>query len=265
MSFESSVDRKEEATGISARIRAAKRFILTILITGFSASIYFLLTLFYGYNRERFERHTKRWAKELINLLNIKVEFEGDIPHIAYLIVANHRSYIDIPVLYTILPGVFLAKKEVSRWPVLGFAARAAGTIFVERESLKSRAKARETILKRIHNGEKIYIFPEGTTSPGPKLLEFKSGIFKTASENFLPILPVAIQYSDIRDAWLGNDTFIGHFFRTFSKKAIFVKVTFCKPLSGTDAQVLRDRTHKSISDNLPDFYEVSCAFESPT
>ncbi|MCX7944476.1 MAG: 1-acyl-sn-glycerol-3-phosphate acyltransferase [Deltaproteobacteria bacterium] len=258
-------DKSSDMVRLIMFFRALSRFVKMILITIGHASVYYFLTLLFGYSKDRFERHTKMWARKLVNSLNITIDFEGEIPRTPNLMVANHRSYIDIPVLYTILPGVFLAKKEVSRWPIIGFAARAAGTIFVDRGNQESRSKAKGEILKRIRGGETVYIFPEGTTSPGPKLLEFKLGMFKIVSENQLPIVPVAIQYADKNDAWLGDDTFVGHFFRTFSKKRIFVKVVFCEPVIGSDAEIIKRLTHKAIWENLSEYFEVSLHFENPT
>ncbi len=250
---------------LPTRAKTLIKFAKMLLYTSFCALRYFIHTIPSGYKSEIFEKHTNQWAKRLNEMLDIVVEVDGDINKKNCLILANHRSYIDIPVLYSILPGIFLAKKEVSKWPILGNAANLVGTIFVDRESKKSRRKAREEILKKLQEGERIYVFPEGTTSSGPKLLEFKYGIFKIAAENSLTIQPVAIQYSDKNDAWVNEDTFINHFLRTFSKKRVFVKVTFCKPIVDSDANILREKTYKTIYENLVDFSEVACSFESPT
>ncbi len=246
-------------------VRVLFRFTAIMVITGFYSLRYFLLTKLFGYNHHRFTRHTKYWADKLIKYLNIKILTEGEIPDIYCLIVANHRSYIDIPVLYSILSGVFLAKREVMDWPILGFAARAAGTIFVERDNTESRSAAREEIKKRLLQGERIYVFPEGTTSEGPRLLEFKNGVFVLASESDIYVLPVAIQYSDKNDAWLGNDTFIGHFFRTFCKKELYVKIVFNNPVKDKDPERLRKFVHRRIYESLPNYYEVICDLETPT
>jgi len=246
-------------------IRVTNRFIKVSYITAISSIKYLITTVFSGFRWETYERHTKNWANKLVRELGIIILVEGDIPTKGSLLVANHRSYIDIPVLFSVLPGIFLAKKEVRVWPIFGFAARVAGTIFVDRSSRDNRRKAKSEIIRRIIRGDRVYVFPEGTTSEGPKLLEFKNGIFNISAQNNIEISPVAIQYADRKDAWIGNDTFLGHFFRTFAKEKLFVKVTFCKTIKNPDAESLKKEVHQSIYSNLPDFYEVLCDLETPT
>src|SRR5689334_3577753 len=78
-------------------------------------------------------RVAQLWGSTLISLLGIDVSCAGELPEPGAILMANHRSYLDIPALLSLLPCVFVAKQEVTRWPLLGWAARRAETIFVRR------------------------------------------------------------------------------------------------------------------------------------
>lgn len=96
-----------------------------------------------------------------------------------------------------------------------------------------------------------VALFPEGTTFKGPLTKPFKNGSFKIAAESGFPVIPVAIHYNDEKDAWIDDDTFIGHFFRQMSKPFIRATVRYGEPLTSTDYAVLRDKTREQINSML--------------
>lgn len=163
--------------------------------------------------------------------LNIKVNYCGNIPVHQGIIASNHRSYIDIVLIPSRVPYVIVAKKQVRSWPVIGITGIALKVIFVDRDSATSRKNTRAAIKDRLGNGLSVLIFPEGTTHTGPEILPFKPGMFHTAAAEGFTLTPVAIEYEKQEMAWVGTDTFIGHFFRAFSKLAVKVAVSFGEPL----------------------------------
>ena len=184
--------------------------------------------------------------------LGVRATARGDPPPPGVLLVANHRSYIDIAVIGARAPCSFLAKEEVSRWPILGFGARRCGNIvFVRRDDLASRRKARGAVARVLEAGVTVVVFPEGTTFRGPGTLPFKRGIFRMASEGGFPVAPVALDYEDPDDAWVGEDTFVRHFLRVFSRKTIRVGLTFGPVLRGNDADRLRESAREWIDQTL--------------
>lgn len=201
-------------------------------------------------DRRRVAEQGQRWAKEITRRLGVRVRVEGDAPSGA-LLLANHRSYIDIAAVLFHTPCVMLAKAEVSRWPLLGFAARVGNTVFVERENQASRDASREALGGLLREGLSVTVFPEGTTFAGPGILPFRSGMFRLAAAEGLDVVPVAISYADRGDAWVGEDTFLGHFFTCFAKERIDVYVRFGPALRGTDWKSLKEQTESWVRSHL--------------
>lgn len=137
--------------------------------------------------------------KLLIWLLSVQIEFEGEInkSNNCNLYISNHISYLDIPILGSNYPLRFVAKSEVEVWPLFGFLAKLARTIFISRnrfDSLNQKCK----IFKSLSSDEKVFIFPEGTTSDGNRVLDFKSSSFSALEGKNLIIQPIVILYSEL-------------------------------------------------------------------
>ena len=137
--------------------------------------------------------------KLLIWLLSVQIEFEGEInkSNNCNLYISNHISYLDIPILGSNYPLRFVAKSEVEVWPLFGLLAKLARTIFISRnrfDSLNQKSK----IFKSLSSDEKVFIFPEGTTSDGNRVLDFKSSSFSALEGKNLIIQPIVILYSEL-------------------------------------------------------------------
>ena len=137
--------------------------------------------------------------KLLIWLLSVQIEFEGEInkSNNCNLYISNHISYLDIPILGSNYPLRFVAKSEVEVWPLFGFLAKLARTIFISRnrfDSLNQKSK----VFKSLSSDEKVFIFPEGTTSDGNRVLDFKSSSFSALEGKNLIIQPIVILYSEL-------------------------------------------------------------------
>lgn len=231
---------------IFGKIRAAFRIIAFAIITLTATFFIYLGRLFGAGNKWSF--FFFNWAISAIRaVLNIRVKYHGNPPSGSGLILSNHRSYIDIVLIPSETPYVIVAKKEVSKWPVIGLAAKAVQVIFVNRQDAQNRRKVRDQILNRIKRGFSVLIYPEGTTFQGPGILPFKPGMFGVAASEKITIYPVAIEFKEKDMAWIGDDTFIPHFFRAFSRRRIDVDVSFGPPISGDDADKLREKTFSWI------------------
>jgi len=139
------------------------------------------------------------WSPVVIPLMQAKLEIQHldrIDPNANYLIMANHNSFIDIPILFKSLPfyTYFIAKKELKKIPLLGWYIGAYGMIFIDRSD---RVKSKESIAeagKLIANGKRVIIFPEGTKSKDGKIAPFKKGGFHLAEQANVQILPVKIE-----------------------------------------------------------------------
>jgi 1-acyl-sn-glycerol-3-phosphate acyltransferase len=120
----------------------------------------------------------------------------GRLPPGACVIVANHASYVDGPLLFAYLPPRFgfVIKKEASRAPVLGVLLRRLGHHFVDRGNRHEGARDARRILRALEQGEAAAFFPEGTFHPQAGIARFHGGAFALASRTGLPVAPVAIR-----------------------------------------------------------------------
>jgi len=120
------------------------------------------------------QRHSRR----LLRVLHVQLRADGPVPAPGFL-VANHLSYLDIPVLAAVAPCVFVAKREVRGWPLFGWFARMAGTVFVDRERRTDAGRAVAAMRALAGRGVTVVLFPEGTSSDGRAVLPFKSALLE--------------------------------------------------------------------------------------
>lgn len=197
------------------------------------------------------------WARLSCYVLGIRILFrepigKGDAGRGCF-VVSNHVSYLDILVLAAALPAVFLSKHEVRDWPLLGWLATLAGTVYVDRTAKRSALAAMERIEERLAHGVHVVVFPEGTTSDGCRVLPFKSTFFDLPSRLMVPVLPVAIRYLSVDGmlmpanepsplAWHGDEPLGSSLWRILGMGRIEVRVSCASLLhaaSGSDRKEL--------------------------
>ena len=140
--------------------------------------------------------------KLVLIVAGVKVTVKGveNIPKDrACLFTSNHRSYVDVPLGYTTLPGItgFVAKKEIKKVPFLSWWMTNVNCLFIDRENLRQSLKVITTAIDKVKNGISIFIMPEGTRNHSEELLPFKEGSFKIAEKSGCPVIPVAISNTD--------------------------------------------------------------------
>lgn len=195
--------------------------------------------------------HARRWADTLVKGLDIRVTMDGAFPEGGMLVVSNHRSYLDIVVILAQVEAAFLAKAELKNWPVFGRAAKIGNTVFVDRSNPESRTEARQALAERIRQGISVVVFPEGTTTKGPGVLSFKSGIFHMAAGREIPVVPVSIVYDNPDAAWVGNDFFVPHFLSIFKKTPLNARLTIGPVITGDEGETLKSKAFRHIATQL--------------
>jgi 1-acyl-sn-glycerol-3-phosphate acyltransferase len=135
----------------------------------------------------------QRWSRRLLSVLGVELRIAGTSPQ--GLLVANHISFLDIFVITSVAPANFVSKDEVRRWPLIGWLATQADTIFLERGSRSAAQRARAALVERLAAGDRAAIFPEGTTTNGEKVLPFHGALFQAAIDAGAPVTPVALRY----------------------------------------------------------------------
>jgi 1-acyl-sn-glycerol-3-phosphate acyltransferase len=131
------------------------------------------------------------------------------------------------------LDALVVAKAEVKKWPLVGFGANLVGTLFVKREEKSSRQVTANAIRAALEQKESVLVFPEGTTTAGPLTIDFRPRSFQAAEEAGVPVQPMAIYYDSPDMPFIGDDTFLPHFFRVFRKKYITGRIAFGPLLYG--------------------------------
>lgn len=174
------------------------------------------------------------WAQEILHLYNFKVNVSGAFPiNGPVLYVANHISYIDIPLIVAQVEDcVFVSKKEVANWPLFGVAAKKGGTVFVDRGSPESRSLVREQIKSHLLEfNKKIVVFPAGTTSVAEEKV-WKKGSFEIAAESGVPVVPMRINYSPLRSvAYIDRDFLPFHLLKLGRKTNLSAFLEFHQPI----------------------------------
>ena len=193
------------------------------------------------------------WFKGGLLVLNVGVVEIGR-PFLACptLLVANHVSWLDILVLGEAVDATFVAKSEVSGWPILGWLARLTGTMFVKRHWRFAREQCTE-LAERLRAGHDIVLFPEGTSTDGLAVAKFKSTLFAAAGSKILDrpvaVQPVTLAYTALADgtpiapahadryAWYGDASFAPHFMRALCDGGCRIDLVFHRPTLSWEVQ----------------------------
>lgn len=199
----------------------------------------------------------RRWIpliyhRILLGLIGVRVRVVGEVARERpLLIVANHVSWLDIPVLGAQLPLCFIAKSEVGRWPGVGLMARLQRTIFVDRQARAATGKVTEAIAARLNAGDPVVLFAEGTSSDGNRVLPFRSALLGATRQSLgtsatASIQPLAIAYVGQGGvplgrarrplvAWYGDMDLAPHLFAILRHGAVDVELRFGAVLEPAD------------------------------
>ena len=193
-------------------------------------------------------------ARSLLLMLGIRIHVKHrdrlNEKNRGYLIISNHLSYVDVLVLSSLVPSLFITSVELKNTPLLGTIAKLSGSIFVERRKTTHLKKEIESIAHIIEQGFPVVLFPEGTTSNGDRVMQFKNSLFASAVVAQADILPICLRYTRVnnervtpqnRDTvfYSGKVTFFQHVPRLLSRKSIDVEVT---PLRAIQVCIHRSR-----------------------
>jgi 1-acyl-sn-glycerol-3-phosphate acyltransferase len=187
------------------------------------------------------------WCRGCLLLLNVQVRRHGRaFTACPTLFVANHVSWLDILVLGQAVDGTFVAKAEVAGWPLFGWLARLAGTMFVRRHWRLARQQCRE-LAARLKEGQDIILFPEGTSTDGRSVQPFKSTLFAAAGPKILDrpvaVQPVTLAYVALADgtpigkddagryAWYGDSVFAAHLLAVLCDRGCRIELVFHEPV----------------------------------
>lgn len=187
-------------------------------------------------DRTPWARFCFRWA---CRCLGLDIHQHGSPSDDTVLFVSNHISWSDIPILGSLAPIRFLSKAEVGQWPLIGWLARQADTLFIRRGGGQAR-RVRDRIIETLQAGENVLVYPEGTTSAGLSVLTFHGLLLKAALQSKTPVQPVTIAYRrdgrpDHLAPFIGDDEFHSHLLRMLREPSARVDVVFHTPVHSSD------------------------------
>lgn len=238
-------------------IRTLYAKLVTLAVTLFYGSRVLLAELLGGQHGRGtiFDTAPRRWARAIARAAGMRVVTHGaaridaSIPHVY---VVNHVSIMDIPaILHAVPDHGFVAKRELSRVPFFGAAARAVGVVFIDRENRKSAFEAYDEAARKVREGRSVIVFPEGTRGNSYALRPFKKGPFVLAIGAGVPIVPV-IMHGTMEITPNG----------TLDVTPGTVNVHLLEPvetagLTYEDRNVLADAVHQRMADAMATLYSA--------
>ena len=160
-------------------------------------------------------RYTSRIGLRILNVRTTYLGARGEVKE--RLIVANHLSYLDVLVLFSRYPSLFITSTDIRDTFLLGRICQLAGCFFVERNKRKhtpeTKMKELSQMKEKLALGFNVFLFPEGTSSDGSGVLPFKSTFFQLAVDCGTPVIPLCLKYNEKNVPWYGDMTFPDHLF----------------------------------------------------
>ena len=195
----------------------------------------------------------QRTASRFLPLFGIQPHVKGAIPTRG-LLVSNHLSYMDIVVLASLTPAVFVAKREVRSWPLFGWFATMGGSLYVNRARRTQVGEFAAAIQTELDRGALVILFPEGTSSGGQNVLPFKSSLLEPAARDTHPLAAGLIQYQlddgDVSEevCYWKDMTLLPHLLNLLSKRRVGVEVRFA-PVEkiSTDRKEVAQQLHTEV------------------
>ena len=190
---------------------------------------------------------TSWWHNRLADILGVRITVSGHRPRPPALLVSNHVSWLDIIVLGGLTHTDFLSKHEVREWPVVGWLAARAGTLFIRRGHGQTGTIS-EQIAHRLRQDGLLTLFPEGTTTDGREVRPFFSRLFAAAVDTGTDVVPVALRYHvrghhDPVAPYTGDQSLADNLRGLLRRECTEVHVVFGEPIS------LRGHSRKEVAE----------------
>ena len=205
-------------------------------------------------------RLVRWWSAKLVRIAGLRVGVAGPPPPAhgeAAMIAANHISWIDIFVVMSVRPARFIAKSEIRDWPVAGWIAERAGTLFIRRARRHDTARINDRVHGALAQGDCVGLFPEGTTTEGDSLLHFHTSLFEPAVANAATIHPAAIRYEHADGsrctsvAYVGEMSFMESMGGVLGARSVTARLSFAAaiaPAAGMDRRGAARIAHERIA-----------------
>ena len=169
------------------------------------------LLLFPRWDAARRHDRIQWFSRKMLRVMGLELRVLGQLSEGGVLLVANHVSWLDITALHAVAPHArFVSKADIGRWPLLSHLARAANTLFLERERKRDALRVVHLVAQALSDGQTVAVFPEGTTSDGRSLLPFHANLLQAAVATRCAVQPVSLRYSDPEQSFSQAVEFVG-------------------------------------------------------
>lgn len=192
------------------------------------------------------------WASVMLDVFNIQYRVRGEPMQGARVTVANHVSWLDIPLIAACEGTRFVSKSEVRDWPVAGMLAEAGGTFYIRRGKGGARPLL-DKLKPHLQAQGSIVIFPEGTTTDGNQVKEFHPRLLAAALEAGCPVQPIALRYLPGPDGrnvapFIGDDDLVSHIWRLLRQPELEAEIIYCAPIMPRgERDALALAAHKAV------------------
>ena len=197
------------------------------------------------------------WSMELLAHAGISLRILGQPPVTGpVMLVANHISWLDIPVMHAARHCRFVSKSDVQAWPLIGTLATAAGTLYIERSSRRDALRMVRSMQEALERGEVLAVFPEGTTGDGREMLPFHANLLQAAVAAQAPVQPVGLRFADkatgatsFAPSYIGDETLVGSIWRTLCAPPIEAVVQYgpAELPAGRDRRAWAEHLHTTV------------------
>lgn len=187
-------------------------------------------------------RRIQRWSRQLLGICAITLEHNGAAALENAVVVANHVSWLDIFVINALYPCRFVAKAEIRDWPIMGWLAGKAGTVFIARGNRRDLRHIFKGLVQHLQAGERVAFFPEGTSALQGQLLPFHANLFEAALDARVPVQALALSYLDASGKahgavdFVGDISFVDSMLAILGGTAITARVLCLPPMSSEGA-----------------------------
>ena len=202
----------------------------------------------------------KWWLKRCGRIINLHIQTVGQKTTKNDCFVANHISWLDIIVIGSVHPIRFLSKSEIARWPVIGYLACCAGTLFIQRGS--GMRTAFDSIKRHLEQNETVALFPEGTTSSGYDIRRFHPRLFGAVIDAGVTVQPLAIGYTlnnkpDPNIPFSHRQSFLSNAVQVLKQPRIDATICYTDSVFETNREIFAKRTRALISQATKQIYEA--------
>ena len=185
-------------------------------------------------------RLSQLWHRSIITILGVELKISGNRENANVLFVSNHITWLDISILGALIPTHFLSKIEVKHWPVIGYLATRAGTLYLERGYHHATIAANSAMQQALAQQHNVVLFAEGTTTEGSPR-KFHGRLMQSAIDAESQVQPVAIFYPDETGRAINKNIlyidemhFLRSAFTILGQKKITAEIHFLSPVSAT-------------------------------